>query len=75
MRWRFEQNYYDHSTGLQLDPKLAVEARTAEMDWMEQMKVWEIVPIEECYARTGRAPIPIGWVDLNKGDADNPNIR
>lgn len=31
--------------------------------------------IEECYARTGKRPIIVRWIDVNKGDSLNPNYR
>ena len=30
---------------------------------------------DACTAETGRPPIPIGWVDINKGDSLRPNYR
>ncbi len=33
------------------------------------------VPIKEFYKVTGRDPIDTKWVDVNKGDKDNPEIR
>ena len=39
------------------------------------MEVYEKVPIEECWRETGKAPIAVRWVDINKGDDDNPEIR
>ena len=31
--------------------------------------------MEECLAETGRAPVGTKWIDVNKGTAENPNIR
>ena len=31
--------------------------------------------IENCVTKSGKKPIPSGWVDVNKGDADSPIIR
>ena len=28
-----------------------------------------------CYEETGKEPINTGWVNVNKGDDDNPEIR
>ena len=30
---------------------------------------------EECFAVTGRAPIRVRWVDVNKGDDVTPNYK
>ncbi len=42
---------------------------------MEDWEVWEVVPRQECYRVTGRAPLGGKWVDLNKGDAREPQVR
>ena len=33
------------------------------------------VPIEECWANTGKEPIGTRWVDVSKGDEANPEYR
>lgn len=33
------------------------------------------VPIEECYNKTGKSPMTVRWIDVNKGDTQNPNYR
>ena len=33
------------------------------------------VPKSQCYARTGKAPIQVRWIDQNKGDVKSPNYR
>ena len=37
--------------------------------------MWEKCEHAEALARTGRKPITVRWVDVNKGDDDNPNYR
>ena len=37
--------------------------------------VYTKVPLEECWKETGMAPIGTRWVDVNKGDEDNPEYR
>ena len=32
-------------------------------------------PISECLQLTGKAPVTVRWVDVNKGDDTNPNVR
>ena len=39
------------------------------------MNLYDKVPIDECYKAIGRAPISVRWIDINKGDVDNPNYR
>ena len=42
---------------------------------METRKIWKLVPIEECWRRTGRPPIGTRWGDTNKGSEDFPDVR
>ena len=45
---------------------------------MEQVKKHDLygkVPIEECCDKTGEPPIGTKWLEVNKGDDDNLNIR
>ena len=37
--------------------------------------VWELRPINEARTKMGRSPISVRWVEVNKGDDQNPNIR
>ena len=39
------------------------------------MMVYEKRPIQECMQRTGRRPIPVRWIDVNKGDKCNEVYR
>ena len=50
-------------------------ARKEELDLMEKFGVYEDATIEEWFAETGRAPVGTKWVDVNKGTAENANIR
>ena len=34
-----------------------------------------MVKIADAIRRTGKPPITVRWVEVNKGDDDNPNIR
>eukprot|EP00975_Prorocentrum_lima_P052451 10995491-Prorocentrum_lima.AAC.1 len=42
---------------------------------MQSWQVWEVRPIAECREKTGKNPIGGRWVDHNKGDLKNPNVR
>ena len=53
---------WDDVTGAMLDP------RKAEMVYFKKMKVYEKVPKSQCYNETGKAPIGVRWVDVNKQD-------
>ena len=37
--------------------------------------VYVKVPIQQCWDETGRAPIGVIWVDVNKGDEEFPDYR
>ena len=39
------------------------------------MGVYEKVAIQEAYDATGKAPIAVRWVDVNKGDSQSPKYR
>ena len=39
------------------------------------MKVWSQVPREMCIQETGKPPIKLRWVDINKGDGTTPVYR
>ena len=66
---------YDDLSGEELDPKLMVEARKDEIKYFREMGVYDKVAISECYEKTGKAPIAVRWVDVNKGDSVRPNYR
>ena len=37
--------------------------------------MWRKVPRTEALRLQGKAPITVKWIDVNKGDDDNPNYR
>ena len=65
----------DDITGDALDPKLMARARKEEMAYFRQMGVYDKVDINEAWNVTGKAPIAVRWVDINKGDSRAPNYR
>ena len=67
--------YRDDLTGQLLPPELVHAARKKELDYFEAKKVWEKKAVGEARRVTGRPPITVRWVDVNKGDNQNPNIR
>ena len=73
----FEQapQFWDDLSGEPLDSKEVKEARRKEMEEFSNHGVYEKVPLQECYDNTGKAPIGIRWVDINKGDSNNPEYR
>ena len=44
---------WDDVTGKALDPKEVVTARQQEMKYVNDLKVYDVVPVEECYQVTG----------------------
>ena len=67
--------FYDDVSGQELPAHLVRAARQEEKEGVMKHKVFDKVPIEECYANTGKNPIGTRWVGHNKGDAANPDIR
>ena len=45
-----------------------IEARLDEIKALQDMGVWEVVPVAECMRKTQKKPIRGRWVDVNKGD-------
>ena len=64
----------DDVTGTWLDPSLVREGRAVEMKFFSDMGAYEIVPRSE-QSETGGKIIGTKWIDVNKGDHDNPRIR
>ena len=69
------QKYVDDLTGQPLDPELCRIARKAELDYFRSKGVWSVRPIQEAWKLTGRPPISVRWVEVNKGDDENPKYR
>ncbi len=70
-----DELYYDAISGEVMIKELIVEARQVEMDTFKKYGVYEKRPIQECWDKTGKAPIGVKWVDTNKGDVLNPEYR
>eukprot|EP00973_Karenia_brevis_P038254 5274551-Karenia_brevis.AAC.1 len=66
--------FIDDITGAVLDTKLVMEARSLEVDYMRKLGVYREATWEEMEADNCKA-IPLRWLDINKGDAENVNIR
>ena len=67
--------FIDDLSGQPLDPKLVTAARAEEIRGAVKHHVYTKVPISECWNETGNPPIGTKWVDINKGDANTPDIR
>ena len=66
---------YDDLSGDRLDPLLMKKARREEIEYFKEMGVYDKVDLREAYEVTGKAPIAVRWVDVNKGDSANPKYR
>ena len=69
------ETYRDDLTGQLLPPDLVRIARTQELEYFDGKLVWEKRPMAEARRITGKPPITVRWVDVNKGDNANPNVR
>ena len=67
--------YRDSITGQPLVPALVEEARKKELQYFEEKKVWELRDRTEAVRRQGKPPISVRWVDVNKGDDEEPCYR
>ena len=50
-------------------------ARAEELAYFDSMGVYEYATLEECRKQTGKSPIGTRWIDVNKGDNNNPKYR
>ena len=66
---------YGDVSGAPLGPEEVYRARVDEVKFIRDMKLYDKVPVEECWKNTGVAPIGTNWLDINKGDQVNPNYR
>ena len=65
----------DDVSGQPLQPELVREAREHELQFFRDKRVIEKVPKGTARQTTGRDPIPVRWVDTNKGDDERPQFR
>jgi len=65
---------FDEYTGLQLDPTLTRKARESELEFLNKLGTWLVVPRQQAID-DGYKVIGTRWVECNKGDAASPNVR
>lgn len=65
----------DHVTREPLDAELVRKTRSDDIEYMERFKVYEVVPIEQCYRDMGRGTISTQWLDINKGESNRMQLR
>ena len=71
----YSGKYRDDLTGQVLRDDLVKQARAKELAYFHSKGVWIKVPKQEARAKTGRPPISVRWVDVNKGDEIALNYR
>eukprot|EP00971_Amphidinium_carterae_P195845 3886384-Amphidinium_carterae.3 len=49
--------------------------RGVKMEFLHQLKAYSYDTMQTCWQRTGRKPVPVKWVDIDKGEPCNPKIR
>ena len=67
--------YYDDISGAPLPGELVEKAIGEEMAEYSKHNVYSKVPISQCLERTGKKPIGVRWVIVNKGDEVDYNVR
>ena len=71
----YQEEFWDDISGKKLNSELVYKARAEEIEEFRKHGVYIKVPISECMNVTGKKPIGVRWVDINKGDDENPEYR
>ena len=66
---------FDDVSGAELGPKMVQKAQRDEIEYVRSMNLYTKVNIPRCLAKTGKKPIAVRWIDMNKGDDENPDYR
>jgi hypothetical protein len=69
------KDVWDRISGQLMDGERVHKAREEEMVYMRMLKVFEYATLDEAREATGRAPISVDWVDVDKGDDSRPEYR
>ena len=64
--------YYDDMSGLPLRSDQFAKGRAEEMEVPDSFPIYHKVPIAETHDYTGKGPVGTKWVDISKGDQDDP---
>ena len=57
---------WDDVNDKELDLKDVRAGRKEEVTFMEGRGIWTIRDVEECWKKTGKAPVTVKWVDTMK---------
>mgnify|MGYP003313165529 CR=1 FL=1 len=71
----YSGKYKDATIGQVLKDALVIEARQKELDYFNTRDGWLKVPRGRAKQVTGHPPMSVKWVDVNKGDDQDPNYR
>ena len=71
----YRGKYKDDLTGQVLKDALVLQARAVELAYFNSKRVWKKVSRNVATTTSGKSPISVRWVDINKGDELNPNYR
>ena len=75
MQDRKLEDVVDATTGQILRAELVRQPRALAMEYFRNKNVYSKKPRAEAIKRTGKPPITVKWVDVNKGDDTKPNYR
>ena len=65
---------WDDLTGMRLEAGKVVEARAKEVGYIRDKRVYAKI-LRSQASRNGWKVIQARWIDINKGDDENPNYR
>merc|ERR1712139_483246 len=65
---------WDDLTGMKLDAGKVIEARTKEVTYLRDKRVYDKIPRHQAQ-RSKWKIIKTRWIDINKGDDENPVYR
>ena len=71
----YSGKYLDDISKQRLRDDLVEEARRKELEYFVAKGVWQKCPRQKAFLTTGKPPISVRWVDVNKGDDVTPKYR
>ena len=73
--FNYEGEFWDDLSGKHLRKEGVIEARKLEIKCFHEHTVYIKTPLTECHEVTGKGPIGVKWIDINKGDEVNEEYR
>ena len=72
----YYEEIYDAITGVRLDPALVAKARNTEIRFLvDDLNAYKYDSVDNRLKTTGKRPMPVKWVDVNKRDAQRSEVR